>query len=335
MPQPSSPAAQAAALREQLNRAAWQYYRLDGPQIPDAEYDRLFRALEALEAAHPELRTPDSPTQRVGGAVLEGFAPVPHRVPMLSIRTETDTSPAGAAAFDARVRRELKLADNRQTVAYVVDWTYDGIAISLRYENGVLVQAATRGDGATGEDVTQNIRTIGQIPLRLLGSAPPVLEVRGEVYMRRDDFEALNERQRARMAAGEKTAKPFANPRNAAAGAVRQLDPRIAAQRPLSFYAWAKSPRPKLAAPLLKPTGKCSSNSKPGACRCQSWRGRRAALPSWPPFMPKWPRSATACRLTSTAWSTKWIRSRSSANWALSRASRAGPWRTNTPRKSK
>ena len=239
MSQPSDmPAAQAAALREQLNRAAWQYYTLDAPQIPDAEYDRLFRALQALEAAHPELRTPDSPTQRVGGAVLEGFAPVRHRVPMLSIRTETDTSPAGAAAFDARVRRELKLADNLPPVAYVAEPKFDGLAISLRYENGVLVQAATRGDGATGEDVTQNIRTISQIPLRLLGSAPPVLEVRGEVYMRRDDFEALNERQRARMAAGEKTAKPFANPRNAAAGAVRQLDPRIAAQRPLSFYAY-------------------------------------------------------------------------------------------------
>ena len=238
MPQPSSPAAQAAALREQLNRAAWQYYTLDAPQIPDAEYDRLFRALQALEAAHPELRTPDSPTQRVGGAVLEGFAPVQHRVPMLSIRTETDTSPAGAAAFDARVRRELKLADNLPPVAYVAEPKFDGLAISLRYEGGLLVQAATRGDGETGEDVTQNIRPIRQIPLRLQGSAPPVLEVRGEVYMRRDDFEALNERQRARMAAGEKTAKPFANPRNAAAGAVRQLDPRIAAQRPLSFYAY-------------------------------------------------------------------------------------------------
>ena len=142
MPQPSSPAAQAAALREQLNRAAWQYYTLDAPQIPDTEYDRLFCALQALEAAHPELRTPDSPTQRVGGAVLEGFAPVPHRVPMLSIRTETDTSPTGAAAFDARVCRELKLADNLSPVAYVAEPKFDGLAISLRYENGVQIGRA-------------------------------------------------------------------------------------------------------------------------------------------------------------------------------------------------
>ena len=231
-------AIEAADLRAQLHRAAWHYYTLDAPEIPDAEYDRLFVRLRELEEMHPALRTPDSPTQRVGGAVLPGFAPVHHRVPMLSIRTETDTSPAGAVAFDARVRRELKLADNLPAVAYVAEPKFDGLAISLRYENGTLVQAATRGDGETGEDVTQNIRTIGQIPLRLQGSAPPVLEVRGEVYMRRDDFERLNESQREKMAAGDKAAKTFANPRNAAAGAVRQLDPAIAAERPLSFYAY-------------------------------------------------------------------------------------------------
>ena len=231
-----SPQEQAKHLREQLNHVAWQYYTLDALQIPDAEYDRLFRALQALEAAHPELRTPDSPTQRVGGAVLEGFAPVRYRVPMLSIRT--DTGLASAAAFDARVRRELKLADNLPPVAYVAEPKFDGLAISLRYENGVLVQAATRGDGATGEDVTQNIRTISQIPLRLPDNAPPVLEVRGEVYMRRDDFKRLNEKQRERMAAGDKSSRIFANPRNAAAGTVRQLDPKVAASRKLSFYAY-------------------------------------------------------------------------------------------------
>ena len=255
--------ATAARLRAALNRAAHQYYTLDAPELPDAEYDKLFQELQAIEAAHPELRTPDSPTQRVGGAVLDGFRPVRHAVPMLSIRTETDTTPAGAEKFDEQVRNYLaseqrriglKANDPRHRaeplgpiaqavlagapVAYVAEPKFDGLAISLRYENGVLVQAATRGDGETGEDVTQNIRTLRQIPLRLSGDAPPVLEVRGEVYMRRDDFEALNERMRARMAAGDKAAKTFVNPRNAAAGAVRQLDPAIAAERPLSFFAY-------------------------------------------------------------------------------------------------
>lgn len=230
-PEPT-PAEQAASLRQRLHHHAHQYYVLDAPQIPDAEYDRLFQQLQALEAAHPAVLTADSPTQRVLGQVLEGFTPVRHAVPMLSIRTETDTSAAGALAFDERVRRELKLTDEAPALAYAAELKFDGLAINLRYEQGVLVQAATRGDGETGEDVTQNIRTIGQIPLRLHGDAPPVLEVRGEVYMRRDDFEALNERQRSR---GEKT---FVNPRNAAAGAVRQLDPAMAAQRPLSFFAY-------------------------------------------------------------------------------------------------
>ncbi len=228
----SEVARQAAALRTQLHHHAHCYYVLDDPQIPDAEYDRLFRELSALEEAHPELRTPDSPTQRVLGRVLDGFATVKHAVPMLSIRTETDTEASGAVAFDGRVRRELGLTPQDPPVEYAAELKFDGLAINLRYEQGVLVCAATRGDGEVGENVTQNIRTIGQIPLRLTGEAPPVLEVRGEVYMRRDDFELLNERQR------EKGDKTFVNPRNAAAGAVRQLDPSIAAQRPLSFYAY-------------------------------------------------------------------------------------------------
>ncbi|MEY4440262.1 MAG: hypothetical protein RIQ36_1726 [Pseudomonadota bacterium] len=235
---PSDVAAQAAALREQLHHHGHQYYVLDAPTIPDAEYDRLFKELQALEAAYPELLTPDSPTQRVGGKPLDAFAKVTHRVPMLSIRTETDTEASGAEAFDTRIRKELGLSDAEPAVDYVAELKFDGLAMSLRYEHGVLVQAATRGDGETGEDVTQNIRTIGQIPLRLPANAPAVLEVRGEVYMTRADFEALNERQRARIAAGEKGEKTFVNPRNAAAGAVRQLDPAIAAQRPLSFFAY-------------------------------------------------------------------------------------------------
>ncbi|PIT73436.1 NAD-dependent DNA ligase LigA [Limnohabitans sp. G3-2] len=231
-------AQRAADLRSLLHRYGHAYYTLDTPEVPDAEYDRLFRELQALELAHPELLSPDSPTQRVGGAVLAAFEQVKHRVSMLSIRTETDTEPSGAEAFDARMRKELGLGESDAPVTYVGELKFDGLAMSLRYERGVLVQAATRGDGETGEEVTANIRTIGQIPLRLPPHAPDVLEVRGEVYMRRDAFEALNERQRQRIAAGIKGEKTFVNPRNAAAGAVRQLDSGIAAERPLSFFAY-------------------------------------------------------------------------------------------------
>jgi len=228
----NAPAERAAALRALLQHHAHQYYVLDAPQIPDAEYDRLFRELQALEEADPTLRTPDSPTQRVGGAVLDGLQPVRHALPMLSIRTETDTTAEGARAFDARVRRELGLAEEAPPVAYNAELKFDGLAINLRYEHGVLVQATTRGDGETGEDVTQNVRTIGQIPLRLRGEAPPLIEIRGEAYMRRDDFERLNERQR------EKGGKTFVNPRNTAAGAIRQLDPAGMADKKLSFFAY-------------------------------------------------------------------------------------------------
>ena len=229
----------AATLRLQLQRHAHLYYVLDAPQIPDAEYDRLFTELQALEAAFPALRTPDSPTQRVIGQVLDGFVPVHHAVPMLSIRTETDHGESGAYVFDQRIRKELGLEPDEPPVQYQAELKFDGLAVTLRYVDGVLVQAATRGDGETGEEVTQNIRTIGQIPLRLHAARPPsVLEIRGEVYMRRDDFEALNEQQRQKIAQGQKNEKIFVNPRNAAAGALRQLDPGIAKQRPLSFFAY-------------------------------------------------------------------------------------------------
>jgi len=230
---PDSDAQRLAQLRETLHHHAHLYYTLDAPEVSDAQYDAWFQELQRLEAAHPEWLTPDSPTQRVGGAVLDGFASVTHAVPMLSIRTETDVEASGAEAFDARIRKELGLGPQDPPVAYVTELKFDGLAMSLRYEGGILVQAATRGDGQTGEDVTANVRTIGQIPLRLFGEGvPSVLEVRGEVYMARADFDALNTRQ---AAAGEKT---FVNPRNAAAGAVRQLDSGIAAQRPLSFFAY-------------------------------------------------------------------------------------------------
>ncbi|MBI2309183.1 MAG: NAD-dependent DNA ligase LigA [Rhodocyclales bacterium] len=225
--------ARAAALRSELERLDYHYYVLDAPLLPDAEYDRLFRELQALEAAHPELLAPDSPTQRVGGKALDAFASVRHAVPMLSIRTETDTEASGAFAFDGRVRRELKLTENDPPVEYAAELKFDGLAINLRYENGLLVQAATRGDGEVGEDVTENVRTVGQIPLRLhADQPPPVLEVRGEIYIRRADFERFNARA---LAAGEKT---LVNPRNGAAGSIRQLDSKIAASRPLSFFAY-------------------------------------------------------------------------------------------------
>ncbi|TWO70105.1 NAD-dependent DNA ligase LigA [Caenimonas sedimenti] len=235
---PAAVAERADALRQLLHHHAHRYYVLDDPELPDAEYDKLFRELQELESAHPELLTPDSPTQRVGGKALEGFAKVRHRVPMLSIRTETDIEATGAENFDGRVRRELGLKEGDPPVEYVAELKFDGLAINLRYENGVLVQAATRGDGEIGEDVTQNIRTIGQIPLKLPQDAPPVLEVRGEVYMRRDDFEKLNEHQREKIAQGMKNERTYVNPRNAAAGAVRQLDPAVSRQRPLSFFAY-------------------------------------------------------------------------------------------------
>ncbi len=234
-----TPARRAAELRDLLDRYAREYYVLDAPSVPDAEYDRLFRELQAIEAEHPDLLTPDSPTQRVIGAVLDGLVPVRHAVPMLSIHTETDTTPAGAQAFDARVRKALGLDESAPPVVYNAELKFDGLAINLRYEAGALVQAATRGDGETGEDVTHTVRMIAGVPKRLRGVSAPVIEVRGEVFMRRDDFEALNERQRKLIEAGARGEKTFVNPRNAAAGVVRQLDAGKAARRPLSFFAYS------------------------------------------------------------------------------------------------
>lgn len=229
---PEQTAQRVRQLREEIFHHDYQYYVLDTPEIPDSEYDRLFRELQALEAQYPELLTPESPTQRVGGIPVSELAPVRHRIPMLSIETETDITPNGARAFDARTRKKLGLDASDPPIEYAAELKFDGLAISLRYENGLLVQAATRGDGEVGEDVTHNIRTIRQIPLRLEGSAPAVLEVRGEVYMSRPDFERYNARQRE---LGKAT---LVNPRNGAAGSIRQLDSRLAAQRPLSFFVY-------------------------------------------------------------------------------------------------
>ena len=224
-------------LTDLLNRYAYEYYTLDAPSVPDAEYDKLFRELEALERNHPELKLPDSPTQRVGGEPLAGFAEVRHEVPMLSLTNAFSPQDENGVfdhaemyAFDQRVRDGLDGGNPE----YVIEPKFDGLAISLLYRDGVLVQAATRGDGTTGEDVTQNVKTVANIPLRLHGeNTPELIEVRGEVLMLKADFAALNKRQ------AENGQKPFANPRNAAAGSLRQLDSRITAQRKLHFFPYS------------------------------------------------------------------------------------------------
>ncbi|HTD28911.1 MAG TPA: NAD-dependent DNA ligase LigA, partial [Xanthomonadaceae bacterium] len=222
------------ALRRELAEHAHRYYVLDDPSIPDADYDRLMRDLEAIEAAHPDLIASDSPTQRVGAKPLGGFAEVRHDIPMLSLANAfTD---AEVVEFERRIRDRLDMDAGSAAMAFSVEPKFDGLAITLRYENGLFVRGATRGDGETGEDVTPNLRTIKAIPLRLRGAdVPDVLEVRGEVYMPRAAFEAYNEV--ARASAGR--VKPMVNPRNGAAGSLRQLDSRITAQRPLAFYAYA------------------------------------------------------------------------------------------------
>lgn len=224
---PKHVAQRAAALREQIDYHNYRYYVLDAPEITDAEFDKLFRELQQLERDHPELITPDSPTQRVGAAPLTEFGEVKHVIPMLSL--DNAFSEDEVRAFDRRVREGLE----RKEVRYAAEPKLDGLAVSLLYEDGMLVKAATRGDGYTGEDISQNARTIASVPLRLRGKGyPRTLEVRGEVYMTKKGFRELNVRQE------EKGDKVFANPRNAAAGSLRQLDPRITAQRPLEICCY-------------------------------------------------------------------------------------------------
>jgi DNA ligase (NAD+) len=220
-------AKQAQKLVKALREHNYRYYVLDAPTIPDAEYDRLFRQLQQLEEKYPELKTTDSPTQRVGGVPLKSFNQVKHVKPMLSLDnafTEDELK-----AFDKRVHDRLK---TDQIITYACEPKLDGVAISLLYEDGVLVRAATRGDGTTGEEVTQNVKTIEAVPLHLRDDYPQTLEVRGEVVMPKAGFNKFNQ-----MAA-KKGEKVFANPRNAAAGSLRQLDSKITATRPLLFYAY-------------------------------------------------------------------------------------------------
>ena len=226
---PETVSREAQQLASQLNEHAHRYYVLDDPVISDAEYDRLFRRLQDLESEYPELKRSDSPTQRVGGAPLGAFETVAHEIPMLSL--DNAFSDEDVAAFNKRVLDRLK---RTEAVAYVCEPKLDGIAVSLLYEKGVLIRAATRGDGSTGENITANVRTIGSVPLRLNGADyPDRLEVRGEVYMLREGFEILNRTAR------ESGAKVFVNPRNAAAGSLRQLDSRITASRPLQMCAYS------------------------------------------------------------------------------------------------
>jgi DNA ligase (NAD+) len=241
----------AAQLRELIEQHDHAYYVLDAPTVSDAEYDALMRELRALEDSHLALRTEDSPTQRVGGKPLAAFSAVTHAVPMLSLGNAFEDEEV--RAFDQRVSETLRqagLVGVNQAVDYFCELKLDGLAISLRYQDGILVQAATRGDGQSGEDVTANIRTVKSIPLRLKPGAPKVLEVRGEVFMNRADFDRLNEAQAQR---GEKI---FVNPRNAAAGSLRQLDSKITAQRPLRFFAYGwgelSEPLPQTHAAMLQ-----------------------------------------------------------------------------------
>lgn len=225
-------ASRMRSLEKDLERWNYEYYVLDAPSVPDSEYDKAFRELSELEKAHPEFKSEASPTERVGGAARSDLAKVRHAVPMLSIHTETDFEAEGARAFDERVRKGLGLSDGDEDVEYDVELKFDGLAMNLRYESGILVSAATRGDGLVGEDVTANVKTIRTIPLRLPQGVPDILEVRGEVIMHKADFERLNDEQRL------EGLKPFVNPRNAAAGCLRQLDPKVTAKRKLSFYAY-------------------------------------------------------------------------------------------------
>jgi DNA ligase (NAD+) len=228
--EPDAAAQRIQTLRREINYHNRQYYVFDDPKIPDIAYDRLLRELQRLESEYPQLITPDSPTQRVGDKPLEGFEEVVHRLPMLSLDNAFGEAEMGE--FQRRILDRLK-QETEQAIDYLAEPKLDGLAVSLRYHQGRLVQGATRGDGSRGEDVTSNVRTIKAIPLTLQGDDwPEVLEVRGEVFMPHEGFEALNERAR------EQGEKGFVNPRNAAAGSLRQLDPRLTAQRPLSFYAY-------------------------------------------------------------------------------------------------
>ena len=232
MPASAAKIKELESLKQQIRHHNYRYHVLDAPEVPDAEYDRLMRQLQALEKEFPELVTSDSPTQRVGDAPVSAFGTVRHQVPMLSL--DNAFAEDELREFHRRVTERLELEEGADTLAYAAEPKLDGAAVSLLYEDGQLVRGATRGDGTTGEDITHNVRTIEAVPLRLLGDwYPPTLEVRGEVFMPKAGFEAYNKKA---AEAGEKT---FVNPRNAAAGSLRQLDPKLTAERPLDMYVYS------------------------------------------------------------------------------------------------
>jgi DNA ligase (NAD+) len=306
------PSSRAEALRQLIDYHDYRYYVLDDPEIPDAEYDRLWRELQALETAHPDLITPESPTQRVGGRPLEAFAAVAHRVPMLSLKNAMDEPEM--RAFDQSIRKEL----GRDGVRYVAEPKLDGLAISLTYEDGRLTLAATRGDGHLGEDVTAQVRTIKAVPLRLRGEGWPRASWRcaARSFCPRPAFEAINDQAR-----GE-GGKVFANPRNAAAGSLRQLDPRITAKRPLTLfcYGFGAVERGSLALTQSASLERLRGWGLPVSPKMRVVEGIETCLA----YHAAWAIPALASITTSMAWSSRWIPSRIRNSWALLPAPRVG-----------
>ena len=318
-----------AQLRTELDTHNYRYYVLDEPSIPDAEYDRLFRELQALETEYPQLLTPDSPTQRVSGTPASAFGEVRHEIPMLSLGNAFEEQ--DLLDFDRRVREGLAdllpggdLLGGGAEVEYSCEPKLDGLAVSLLYERGQLVRGATRGDGSTGEDITSNVRTIRNVPLKLHGEGwPEILEVRGEVFMSKAGFEALNAK------AVETGGKTFANPRNAAAGSLRQLDSKITASRPLEFCAYGfgqvSGTLPDTQVGILEAFRGWVS---PSVASCAWSRAPRPAATTTTTSVAdamRWP-------TRSTAWCSRSTASPSSANWASARASRVGRSPTSSPR---
>ena len=308
---PKDAKVRANELRAQIEHHNYRYHVLDDPEVSDAQYDRLMRELKEIEGQYPELVTPDSPTQRVGAAAVTTLAEVVHTTPMLSL--DNAFTDEDVAAFDRRVRDRLEAAEE---IEYSAEPKLDGLAVSFRYEEGRLTRAATRGDGLRGEDVTHNVRTIKAVPTQLRGKPPQVLEVRGEVFMQIAGFKAMNERA---LASGEKV---FVNPRNAAAGTLRQLDPRLAANRPLDafFYGVGETTGWKLPARHSETLAQLREWGLKVSPLTRVVRERRVASTT----IVKSVRAARACRTRSTVSSTRSTGSSCNGSWVSWRARRAG-----------
>ncbi len=326
---PLTAAAELAELAQAIARANRLYHTEDAPEISDADYDALVRRNAALETAFPDLVRADSPSRQVGAAPAAHLAKVAHARPMTSL--DNGFADEDIVEFVARVRRFLRLSDD-EPVALTAEPKIDGLSCSLRYEQGVLVQALTRGDGAIGEDVTENVRTIADIPQTLHGKAPAVFEVRGEVYMSKADFAALNARLLAEATAAGKEARQFANPRNAAAGSLRQKDPAVTAGRPLRFLAHGWGEASAMTATTqaelvgqIRAWGFPSPTPSPGS---RMWRAR------WPSIA-RSRRSGPTCRSISTGWSTSSTGSTGRRGWGSSGGRRAGRSHTSFRRSAR